>query len=149
MSPLNTMSEDDTATRDDILATAQSICHLLKYDFLFCPVSLCSYFYHFFLFLACKKLSETCLSWTLNISKSCLNGTLKKVPMSEIFVNLTCINWTPVYSEHESWSQGGKVKNGFTYMSVGMIVVWINQCDQIFICIYLFVWKYQSMRWRI
>ena len=62
MSPLNTMSEDDTATRDDILATAQSICHLLKYDFLFCPVSLCSYFYHFFKFLACKKLSETCLS---------------------------------------------------------------------------------------
>jgi len=48
MSPLNTMSEDDTATRDDILATAQSICHLLKYDFLFCPVSLYSYFYHLF-----------------------------------------------------------------------------------------------------
>ena len=44
MSPLNTMSEDDTATRDDILATAQSICHLLKYDFLFCP--------------PCKRLEE-------------------------------------------------------------------------------------------
>jgi hypothetical protein len=37
--------------------------------------------------------------------------------MSEIFVNLTCINWTPVYYEHESWSQGGKVKNGFTKKS--------------------------------
>jgi hypothetical protein len=27
--------------------------------------------------------------------------------MKEIFVNLTCINQTPVYSEHKSWSEGG------------------------------------------
>jgi len=26
--------------------------------------------------------------------------------MYEIFVNLTCVNWIPVYSEHKSWSQG-------------------------------------------
>jgi len=29
--------------------------------------------------------------------------------MQEIFVNLTCINQTPVYSEHKSWSQGNSV----------------------------------------
>jgi hypothetical protein len=29
-----------------------------------------------------------------------------KVPMQEIFVNLTCINLTPVYSEVKSWSKG-------------------------------------------
>jgi hypothetical protein len=28
-------------------------------------------------------------------------------PNIEIFVNLVCINLTPVYSEHESWSKGG------------------------------------------
>jgi hypothetical protein len=26
-----------------------------------------------------------------------------------VFVNLTCIIWTPVYSEHKNWSQGGLV----------------------------------------
>ena len=31
----------------------------------------------------------------------------------KIFVNLTCINQTPVYSEHNSWSQGGSVQTGF------------------------------------
>ena len=66
--------------------------------------------------------SETCLNrilnelesginwnpeWTgiLNKLESCLNQTLNKVPMLEIFVNLTCINQTPVYSEDKSWSQ--------------------------------------------
>jgi hypothetical protein len=29
--------------------------------------------------------------------------------MKEIFVNLTCINQVPAYSEHKSWSQGGSV----------------------------------------
>jgi hypothetical protein len=29
--------------------------------------------------------------------------------MSEMFVKLTCINQTPVYSEHKGWSQGGSV----------------------------------------
>ena len=39
--------------------------------------------------------------WTLN-----KNGILYKtnVPMLEIFVNFTCINLTPAYSEHKSWS---------------------------------------------
>jgi hypothetical protein len=45
--------------------------------------------------------------WTgiLNKLESCLNQTLNKAPMLEIFVNLTCINQTPVYSEDISWSQ--------------------------------------------
>ena len=34
--------------------------------------------------------------------------------MQEIFVNLTCINRTPVYSERKSWSQGGSAQTGFT-----------------------------------
>jgi hypothetical protein len=34
--------------------------------------------------------------------------------MSKICVNLNCINRTPVYSEHNSWSQGGLVSTGFT-----------------------------------
>jgi len=29
--------------------------------------------------------------------------------MYEIFVNLTCINQTPVYSVQKTWSQGGLV----------------------------------------
>ena len=33
--------------------------------------------------------------------------------MQEIFVNLTCINQTPVYSEHKSLSQGGLVETDF------------------------------------
>jgi hypothetical protein len=49
--------------------------------------------------------SETCLSWTPNKLESCINWTLNKVQIYEIFVNLTCINQTPVYSEHKSWSQ--------------------------------------------
>jgi hypothetical protein len=34
-------------------------------------------------------------------------------PSNEIFVNLTCINWIPVYSEHKNLSQGGSVCTGF------------------------------------
>jgi hypothetical protein len=34
--------------------------------------------------------------------------------MKEIFVNLTCINQTPVYSKHIHWFQGGSVQTGFT-----------------------------------
>ena len=44
-------------------------------------------------------------------SETCLNQTLNKVPMQEIIVNLTCIDQTPVYSEHKSWSQGGLVQS--------------------------------------
>ena len=31
-----------------------------------------------------------------------------------MLVNLTCINWTSVYSEHKNWSQGGSVETGLT-----------------------------------
>ena len=34
-----------------------------------------------------------------------------------MFVNLTCINQTPVYSEHKSWFQGG--------VGVGREVGWL------------------------
>ena len=40
-------------------------------------------------------------------SESCINQTFNKVPMYEIFVNLYCINWTPVCFKHKSWFQGG------------------------------------------
>ena len=53
--------------------------------------------------------SEICLSLTLNKPKFCINRTLNKVLMQKIFVNLTCINQTPVYFEHKSWSFGGSV----------------------------------------
>jgi hypothetical protein len=53
--------------------------------------------------------SETCLNRTLYKPESCINQTLNKVPMSEIFVNLTCINETPVYTEYNSLTQGGSV----------------------------------------
>jgi hypothetical protein len=44
-------------------------------------------------------------SETLNKPESCINRILNKVPMHEILVNLTCINQTPVYFKHKSWSQ--------------------------------------------
>jgi hypothetical protein len=61
-------------------------------------------------YLACMIsdiYSETCLKRTLDKPKSCINRTCNKVLMQEIFVNLTCINQIPVYSEHKSWSQWG------------------------------------------
>ena len=64
------------------------------------------------------RYSETCLNRTLINLKSCINRTLKKVQMKEIFVNLTCINQTPVYYEHKSWSQGGFVYKGFTLVNI-------------------------------
>jgi hypothetical protein len=48
--------------------------------------------------------SESRLKQTLNKLKSCINRTLNKVLIQEIFVNLTCVNQTPVYSEDKSWS---------------------------------------------
>jgi len=53
-----------------------------------------------------KVQCETCPNRTLNKTESCINKTLNEFPMFEIFVNLTCINQTPVYSEDKSWSQG-------------------------------------------
>ena len=44
---------------------------------------------------------ESWLHQTLNKPESCIHQTLNKVPMYKIFVNLTCIYWTPVYSEHK------------------------------------------------
>ena len=56
-----------------------------------------------------RYYNETCLKRTLNKPKSCINRTLNRVLMKEIFVNLTCINRTPVYSEHKNWFQGSSV----------------------------------------
>ena len=43
----------------------------------------------------------------LNRHKFCINQIINKVPMLEIFVNLICMNQTPVYSEHKSWIPRG------------------------------------------
>jgi hypothetical protein len=48
-----------------------------------------------------------CLNITLNKTESYINQTLNKVPMYEIFVNLSCINGTPVCSEPKA---GAKLK---------------------------------------
>jgi hypothetical protein len=42
---------------------------------------------------------KICLNQTVNKTESCINHTFNKVPLQEIFVTITCINWTPVYSE--------------------------------------------------
>ena len=39
-----------------------------------------------------NKYSEICLTQTLDKPEPCINQTFNKVPMLEIFVNLTCIN---------------------------------------------------------
>lgn len=59
------------------------------------------------------RYSEPCLNQTLNKSQSCINQTLDQVPVLEILVNLTYINWKQVYSEHESWSKGGSSLDRF------------------------------------
>jgi hypothetical protein len=55
--------------------------------------------------------SKTRLNRTLNKPEFCINQTLNKfkVPMLELFINLTCINQTAVYFGQKSWSQGGLV----------------------------------------
>ena len=54
--------------------------------------------------------SESCLSRILDTTKSCINQTLTKVSLQEIYINLTCINQnTCLYPEVKSWSQGGLV----------------------------------------
>ena len=49
-----------------------------------------------------KMKSCIYINWTLDKMKSCtyINWTLNNVVL--IFVNLTCINQTPVYSEHKA-----------------------------------------------
>ena len=61
---------------------------------------------------------ETSLNQTLNKPESCINRKFNKVPMYEIFVNLTCIKQIPVYSEHISWSQGGSLMTSFTVFNL-------------------------------
>jgi hypothetical protein len=43
-----------------------------------------------------------------------IKQTSNKVPMYEIFINLTCINRKLVYSEHKGWPQGGLICTGLT-----------------------------------
>jgi len=50
----------------------------------------------------------------MNKPKLCINRTIKKVPMQKIFVYLTCINRTSVYSKHKNWSQADSRFVGFT-----------------------------------
>ena len=59
-----------------------------------------------------ESYSETCLNGILNKPKSCINRTLNEVPIQDIFVSLTCIDQTPVYSEHKSWSQESPPQTG-------------------------------------
>ena len=64
--------------------------------------------------------SETFLNRTVNKPEFCIIPILYKVPVKEIFVNLTCINRTPVYSEQKSGSQGCSVWTGFTVVACSM-----------------------------
>ena len=43
--------------------------------------------------------------------------------MLEIFVNLSCINQTPVNTEFKIWSEGGSVYTGYTVLLSSMVVV--------------------------
>jgi len=65
-------------------------------------------------FVIYRKYSQTSLNRTMNKTESCINLTLNKFTVQEIYVNLTCINRIPVYSEHKRWSQGWWVKTGVT-----------------------------------
>ena len=53
--------------------------------------------------LSNPNTGETCLTQTLNKPESYINQTFNQILMSEIFINSTCINWTPVYLEYISW----------------------------------------------
>ena len=53
--------------------------------------------------------SETCVSWTLNKTEFPYKMNFQEIPNAGNFVNLNCINWTPVYFEHKNWSLGGLV----------------------------------------
>jgi hypothetical protein len=48
------------------------------------------------------KYSETSLNRAMTKPEFCINRSLNKVPMSEIFV-FNLYNRTPVYSEHTTW----------------------------------------------
>ena len=76
------------------------------------------------------KIYETCLNRTLSKLESCINQTLNKVIMQEMFVNWTCINQTPVYSEHKCWSQRGSVQTGFTIFGCDILLKVSLKCIQ-------------------
>jgi len=63
--------------------------------------------------------------------------------MQEIFVNLTCINRTPVYSEYKSWFQWWSVKTNFTVLLYS-INTQLYISYQIF-CSVSFSWCYISI----
>jgi hypothetical protein len=46
---------------------------------------------------------------TLNKTESCINQTIYKVLIWEVFVNLTCINWTPFLFWTQKLNQGGSI----------------------------------------
>jgi hypothetical protein len=51
--------------------------------------------------------SETFVSWSLNKTEIPYKMNFQEIPNAGNFVNLNCINWTPVYFEHKNWSLGG------------------------------------------
>ena len=61
------------------------------------------------LYVLYSDLNKICISVSVNKLESCINRSLNKVPIQEIFVNLTSINQTPVYSEHKGFSPGSSV----------------------------------------
>ena len=72
---------------------------------------------------------EACLNRTLNKTEY-IKRTLNKVPVYEIFVNLTCINHKPVNSEHKILSQGGSILTGFTVLTTQQTrYTWIQTLD--------------------
>ena len=73
--------------------------------------------YHIMLYVLNLSYSETCLNRTLKKLESCIKQTFNdyKVPVQEIFVNLTCVNPTPFYYEHKSWPQLSSVYTEYYY----------------------------------
>jgi ribosome biogenesis protein Tsr3 len=71
-----------------------------------------------FLMIYNKDDIEKCLNQTLNKTESYINWTRNKVSMPEIFVDLTCINQTPVYSE----DNGHSVYKGFTVLQTSNFI---------------------------
>lgn len=49
---------------------------------------------------------EICLKWALSKTKFCINRTSNKFQIPWLFINLSCINPTPVYIKHNRWFEG-------------------------------------------
>ena len=60
--------------------------------------------------------------------ESCINQTLNKFSVQEIFHNLICIIWTPVNSEHKSWSHRFFVVVILSYLGAVVVVIvrWLD-----------------------